>query len=163
MVRRAQDCRAHARWVEEEIPSRLGRDHESQLGKHREERKQERFKVGNFRWPFHSPSWVACQESTALTLPGWALCPPWSGNSPQVVLVGILWGNGLGMATTWPAFWDIPQPLSFFLVDWQRVLAAARAPFPLPHALEQSVGQVIPVQLQEATKSQITLFPGAKW
>lgn len=42
-------CREHARWVEEEIPSRLGRDHASQLGKHKEERKQERFEVGNFR------------------------------------------------------------------------------------------------------------------
>lgn len=48
VVRSAGDCREHARWVEEEIPSRLGRDHASQLGKHREERKQERFEVGNF-------------------------------------------------------------------------------------------------------------------
>lgn len=49
VVRSAHDFREHARWVEEEIPSRLGRDHASQLGKHREERKQERFEVGNFR------------------------------------------------------------------------------------------------------------------
>lgn len=46
MARSAQHCREHARWVEEEIPSRLGRDHASQLGKHREERKQERFEEG---------------------------------------------------------------------------------------------------------------------
>lgn len=49
VVRSVHDCREHARWVEEEIPSRLGRDHASQLGKHKEERKQERFEVGNFR------------------------------------------------------------------------------------------------------------------
>lgn len=48
VVRSVHDCREHARWVEEEIPSRLGRDHASQLGKHKEERKQERFEVGNF-------------------------------------------------------------------------------------------------------------------
>lgn len=42
----AHDWWERARWVGKEIPSRLGRDHASQLGKHGEERKQERFEVG---------------------------------------------------------------------------------------------------------------------
>lgn len=70
MVRSAQDCREHARWVEEEIPSRLGRDHASQLGKHREERKQERFEVGQLPLTLSQPffEWLVRKALLSLSL-----------------------------------------------------------------------------------------------